>query len=128
MGIYDFLMENTIDNYLEKDVLVSTRFKDENGEILKFKIKTLASKEIAEIEKRAKQNGTLQTVLIIETACLEPNFKSVELQNKYGVYGAENLINKILLAGEIATLSDEILKLNGFGKTFEEVFVEAKKY
>lgn len=54
-----------------------------------------------------------------------PNLDDAELQNSYGVMGAEQLITTMLSAGEFEDYSTKVLEVNGF-QTGEEMVEEAK--
>ena len=57
---------------------------------------------------------------------VDPNFKDAEVVKKAGCMTPEQLVNKVLLAGEVATLVEEISALSGFDKDLEELREEAK--
>lgn len=127
MQISDFLVKNNVGNVLEKEVIVSDRFVDEEGNHIPFKIRNISPEELADIERLAKGNDTLANAHLVASCCIEPNFKEIELQNHYGVRSAVNLVDKVLLAGEIQNLSTSILKLSGYGKSFDILVENAKK-
>lgn len=52
--------------------------------------------------------------LIIQRACVVPDWNAKELLDKYGTHDATEVIKKRLLAGEIAKLSTEIMDISGF--------------
>ena len=128
MNITDFLKTNEVGNNFEAELTISNRFTDENGEFLKFKVRAFSSSELSDITRRTG-NGTVESSIeIVATATIEPNFKDIELQNKYGVHGATELVNKILLPGEMTALADEILRLSGYGFPIDKLVKEAKKH
>lgn len=127
MKISDFLINNNVGNQIEKEVIVSDRFKDENGDLIPFKIKSISADEISDIERRTNSSVD-RFVYYIEQGCIEPNFKNIELQNHYSLKSGFDLIKKVLLAGEIDKLATEILKLSGYFKNFDELLDEAKKH
>lgn len=55
-----------------------------------------------------------------------PNLNDAELQNSYGVMGAEALLKKMLKPGEYANLLSKVQEINGFNETFDEKVEEAK--
>ncbi len=128
MKISDFLINNNVGSVLEKDIIVSDRFTDEKGKNLPFKIRNISSRELADINRLVGENKYLADAHIVAKCCLEPNFKSVELQNHYGIMNDSELVEKVLLVGEINKLSTAILKLSGYGKSFDELTEEAKKH
>ena len=127
MQISDFLVKNNVGNVLEKEVIVSDRFVDEEGNHIPFKIRNISPEELADIERLAKGNDALASSHLVASCCIEPNFKEIELQNHYGVRRDVNLVDKVLLAGEIQNLATSILKLSGYGKSFDILVENAKK-
>lgn len=134
MTLQEFLNENSIEG-LEKEVIISPRFKDKNGTDLSFKIKAMSKSEFNELKKRATsidKNGravvneaVFSELCIIENT-ITPNFKDNESIKSLGCVNAAQYMNKVLLAGEAERLAGEILKLSGFGKNINELVKEAK--
>jgi hypothetical protein len=62
--------------------------------------------------------------LIIAEGCVSPDFSNPKLLEKYGATDAGDCVQKALLAGEIAKLSEKILEISGFADDdddFEDV-------
>ena len=110
----------------EKEVIISDRFRDEKNAPLPFKIRALRQEENDEITKRAtcsrKVNGQVQEIfdqvdyarrLAVE-ATIEPNFKSKEACEHFGVADPLLVPGKMLLAGEYSRLMRDISTLCGF--------------
>lgn len=55
-----------------------------------------------------------------------PNLNDAELQNSYGVMGADALLKKMLTPGEYAEYLAKIQEVNGFDVTLEDAVEEAK--
>ena len=55
-----------------------------------------------------------------------PNLNDAELQNSYGVMGADALLKTMLLPGEYADYLAKIQEVNGFDVTFDEKVDEIK--
>lgn len=127
MNINDFLIKNNVNSNVEKKVIVSNRFKNENGDIIPFKIRNVTTAEYSDILRLVGSNQMLGNVHLVARCCIEPNFNSVELQNHYRVKSGAESVEKVLLVGEIVNLADKILKLSGYGKNFDEFVQEAKK-
>lgn len=134
--LQEFLNLNPVDNVVN-EVIVSDRFKDENGSPLRFKIKAMTNAEFEEARKKAttiktKKGGSFdfdtrkfnETIIINHT--INPEFKDANSIQKMGCITPEQYLNKVLLAGEIAELANQIQTLSGFDKTFEEDIEEAK--
>ena len=129
----DFLVNNTVEN-LTEEVVISDRFKVD-GEILKFKIKAVTPDEFSDLQKQCTKIGKkgkmnfdskMFNEQLIVNYTVEPNFKEAEAIKKAGCITPEQLLNKTLLAGEVATLVEQISTLSGFDKDLEELREEAK--
>lgn len=82
-------------------------------------------------DKRTRQKQTetdtdLYNNRLIAACCVEPNFKDAALQEKYGVRGAEDLINRILNPGQYTDLLLAIQEINGFTDDVNDLREEAK--
>jgi len=101
-----------------------------------FTIKALTGEDIDKVRDQATtpvKNGKKMELkvneeevarLLIVKATVEPNFASKELLAHFGASDAGECVQKALLAGEVATLQNEILMLSGFDD--EEEIEEAK--
>src|SRR5690625_5143706 len=136
MSLQEFLNANPIDN-LTDEVAISDRFKDKEGKLLKFKIKAMNSDEFEDLRKKSMKvsAGKRRTVeldlkqfnnSIVIGFTLEPNFKDAESIKKIGCMTPEQYLDKVLLPGEIAELSNQIQQLSGFNKDMDELVDEAK--
>lgn len=117
-------------------IVISNRFKDESGEVVPFEIKALNEEETESLRKRAmiayrsktgvtesKLDAAKLTRLLVIAGTVRPDFRAKELCDAYGVIDPEQVLGKMLLAGEYAKLSDAILNLSGMG---DDVEIEAK--
>ncbi|GIO53888.1 phage tail assembly chaperone [Paenibacillus cineris] len=96
-----------------------------------FQIQALDGKTIHKIQeqcthytgKGAKREKVLDEeqfgALVIQRACLIPDWSARELTDKYG--SPTEAILGVLLAGEIAKLSSEILEISGFDSDEDEI-------
>ncbi|QTD43497.1 phage portal protein [Sporosarcina sp. Te-1] len=55
-----------------------------------------------------------------------PNLNDAELQNSYGVMGAEELVKTMLTPGEYADYAAKVQEVNGFNIPLDEAVEEAK--
>lgn len=129
-----FLNPIGLDN---KEVIISKRFV-EKGEPVPFIIKPLNQEEnkqlIKKFTKKEKKNGqvietfdrTGYMTAMVAAAVVFPDLRNAELQKAYGVLGEEQLLQKMLLMGEFATLSQEVQKLSGLDEDINEDIEEAK--
>ena len=139
MDLNAFFMEN-VETELTDEVVISKRFKDADGKLVPFKIQAITSTRDTQIKKQCekkelnKATGQLMITTdydeylarLVTECTVYPNFKSKELQDSWGVLGADQLINKMLLPGELTELSKQIQRLNGF-ETIESIKAEVKE-
>lgn len=133
-----FFAQNVQSNIVEEFV-VSERFKDENGKPIPWKLRAITEEENEEIRKASTvfvkgKGGTriLETkpeiyiAKIAVASVIFPNLKDEALQKSYGVIGAENLLKKMLLAGEYANLIQKVQEINGFDRDINDMVDEVK--
>lgn len=133
MSKFAAFMKRDLEN-LEKEYVISDRFVDENGNIIKFKLRPMptALEKILNKEcRKIKNDGTVEFDAeryeneITEACVVYPDLKDVELQDFYGVQSATDLLSEMLLLGEARKLQEAIQDINGI-KTFDEKVKEAK--
>lgn len=134
MSKFSAFLKTNVHREKTKKIYISDAFKDENGDLVPFVIRTLSATEEARIRKETTiemENGPdkLDTQkydsVLIPYCIVEPDLKSTELQNSYGVIGEYELLKEMLLAGELAQLYKEISEFNGF-KNYKQKVEEAK--
>lgn len=120
-----------------KEVIISDRFKDENGKPLPFKLRKIDSETSEALMKRCRRkervNGQIitevdnakYTKLLVLACVVSPNFKDSEMCDFYEVINPEDVPSRMLSIGEFSRLSDEIMKFNDFD-TPEEIENEVK--
>ena len=124
----------------EEQILVSKRFL-EDGEPVKWVVKPITSQQDEtlrkECTKRIPINGKRgqytqetdynQYLGRMAVACTKfPNLNDKELQDSYGVMGAEELLKTMLLPGEYAAYIERVQEICGFDTTLEDKIKEAK--
>lgn len=123
MSQYAAFMCGTAETIENKKVVISNRFKDENGNAVPFEIKALTAEENEELQRQcfvsvpvAGQRGQYTreldqfkytTMLLVESVVF-PNLNNAELQDSYKVKGAEALLRKMLYASEYNKLAEEV--------------------
>lgn len=134
----DFLLENADVISKEVEVPVSPRFKDKDGNLLKFKIRPMSGDEFGKYQKQCttlnvmgkKKETSFDSgkfnVLCIVNHCLDPNFKEAELLKGLAVQTPEQAVSKVLLAGEIVELGNQISRISGFDTDINEEIENAK--
>ena len=117
-----------------KEVVISDRFLDVDGEPIKWEIKSITAAENQRLRDQAQKitvgakkqqivkfdNAVYQTNLA--TKCVVfPDLNNVELQNSYHAMNAAELIGAMLTPAEFDDLVNEILLLCGFEDDNERV-------
>ena len=135
MDFKDFLMEDFQEvEAIEKDIKIGDKVR-------KMKFKPILATLGDEIRNKCKKtmfiknqkiteidNDKYIANLIIETTVI-PNFKTKELQDRWGVIGSEELLNAMnskMIDGEYAELSNTVTEVNGYDKGIQELIEEAK--
>lgn len=121
------------------EVVVSDRFKDENGKPIPWKIRAITEAENEQLRKAATQyvkgpggrrvpeiQPEVYMAKVVVSSVVFPDLKNAELQKSYGVIGAEDLLKKMLLSGEYARLVQAVQEINGFDKDINELVEEVK--
>ena len=139
MGSLEAFFAQNVEKDIVEEVIVSKRFKDKDGNPISWKIRAITEEENELIRKAAtkfvKGRGGQRTpeiqpevymAKVAAASVVFPDLKNAELQKSYGVLGAENLLKKMLLSGEYATLIEKVQEINGFDKDINEVVEEVK--
>lgn len=134
----DFLLENSDIINKEVEVAISPRFKDKDGNLLKFKIRPMSGDEFGKYQKQCTSitiNGRKKetnfdsgkfNLLCIVNHCIDPSFKDADLIKGLGVQTPEQAVSKVLLAGEIVELGSQISTISGFDTDINEEIEKAK--
>jgi hypothetical protein len=77
-------------------------------------------------QKNTETDQDLYNNRLIVACTVDPNFKDAELQAKYGVVGAEALIDALLKPGQFIDLLLAIQEINGFTDDINDLRDEAK--
>ncbi len=139
MSDLSLFFANSTAAYTEESVIVSSRFKDSEGNLVPWRIKTITEEENEEIRKYAtrytkgkhgtkvpEHNQEAYVGKLISESVVYPDLKNAELQKSYGVIGAEKLVKKMLFAGEYAKLVEKIQAINGFDVDVNEIVDDIK--
>ena len=110
----------------EKELVISKRFLDEQGNPAPFKIRSVSQEENEQITKASRRqrkiNGMVQEYLdsieygrrLVVTGTIMPDFRAKEMCEAYGTLDPMQVPGKMLTAGEFAALLDAISELSGF--------------
>lgn len=133
-----FFAQNVVSDTTE-EVVVSPRFKDQEGRPVAWKLRSMNEEENQECRKAATRkvkgkNGVYTPEIdaneymakLMTASVVFPDLKNTELQRSYGVLGAETLLRKMLLPGEFAALGERVQALNGFDTNINELVDEVK--
>lgn len=122
---------------------VSKSFVDEKGKPIKWEFAAISPERDEELKaectkrsmitqgKRKGQYNTdfdrfkYQRLLTVESIVF-PNLKNKELQDSYGVMGADELLGKMLTIGEIAEASKVASEVNGYDLELDDLVEEVK--
>ena len=134
----EFLVENSDIVGKEVEVPISPRFKDKDGNLLKFKIRPMTGDEFGKYQKQCTTinvNGRKKetsfdsgkfNLLCIVNHCVDPDFKEADFLKQLAVQTPEQAVSKTLLAGEIVELGNQISKISGFDVDINEEIEAAK--
>lgn len=84
-----------------------------------------AEEAVRAINRRARRAGGEQATeintdkflrLIVAKGVINPSFSHPEVLRKHGVHTAEEVVQKLLLPGEVAKISELIMELSGFNE------------
>jgi len=117
----------------------SARFLDEDSVPVEWEIRCVSSTEDEEIRRgavRQSDKGRRQTGFETDVALylgrlaarctVFPDLDNAELQDSYGVMGADNLLRAMLTPGEYAEYLRQVQKICGFDVPFDRLVDEAK--
>lgn len=116
----------------KKEIVISKRFRKEDGTPAPFIIRPISQEENDELirksTRRARVNGQLTEVLdstaygrrVVVAATVEPSFISEEMCKAYGTMDPLEVPGKMLLVGEYGKLSQAIMALSGLDDDPEE--------
>lgn len=123
MSKYTAFMTGAAEKIENKKVVISNRFKDENGKPIPWEIKALSADENDELQKRCMVNIPVPgqrgqftreldqikyTAMLLTESVVFPELTDAELQDNYGVRGADALLRKMLYTGEYNKLAQEV--------------------
>ena len=140
MSNFAAFMAGNANNVENVKYVVSKRFVD-NKKPIEWELKAIGSdldeairkectKKVPINGKRGQYTQETDTDKYIAKMCVNcivyPNLNDAELQDSYGVMGAEELLKKMLLPGEYTELKAKVMEVNGYDMSMEELVDEAK--
>lgn len=121
--------------------IVSKRFVDENKKPIEWEIACITSNEDEQLRKECTKripipgkrgqftmeiDSNLYVGKLAARCTVFPNLNDAELQNSYGVMGADSLLKTMLTPGEYADYLTKVQEVNGFDISFDEKVNEVK--
>ena len=115
-----------------QEVMISSRFRGEDGRPVPFKIHALTQEENARISRQSMRlvkggkrgekelDSEAYTNRIIVAATVEPDFSSEAMCKAYGTLDPAEVPGKMLYAGEYKRLMDAIMELSHFNDDLED--------
>lgn len=131
-----FMTPNTEET---REVIISDRFKDKDGKVVPFVIKSLSQAENEEIKRRTSVPMIEHNTIIgqkidsekygrelVLASVTTPNFRDSELCKFYATMDPLEVPSKMLRVGEYNRLVKAINDLNGLNDDFKVLEAEAK--
>ena len=135
-----FLAQNALKAENET-FIASKRFRDKSKNPMLWEIQAITSKDDEVLRKdctkRVPVTGkrgqytqetdyNLYLGRLAAKCTVFPNLNDKELQDSYGVMGADSLLKAMLTAGEYANYLEQVQAVNGFDVPMDELVSEAK--
>ncbi len=140
MSNLSYFLAGNVEKRENKKIVVSDRFKDENGKVVPWVIRPVSAEEDDLIRKQCtkrvpvvgKKNQFTQDfdankylAKLAATAVVYPDLNNAELQNSYKAMGAEQLVKLMLYKDEFDKLSEELVNETNT-EDMEDLVDEAK--
>jgi hypothetical protein len=133
------------DNVEESEVVeyvASPRFKDKEGNPLKWQLKAVSSEECTEIKKKCVKkvpipgkrgqytqdfDSTRYNTMMCAATVVYPDLNNAALQDSWGkktgtsIMSAEQLLNVMLIPGELDLLSAKVTEVNGYTNINDDI-------
>lgn len=93
------------------ELIVSERFCGADGQAAVWRIEPISAADVQAVYREGATPGGAG-LRLLAAAVSYPDLRSVELQDAYGVMGAEQLLLKLLSPGEFAKLEKAFVELN----------------
>lgn len=118
MSIIDLLLETDIEKLkVDNKEYEIKRLSKALGQKFVITCKPLNNEQINHIVETSKSDVDAKLIAIVEACRLEgKRFSDKQLMDKFNVMTPKDLINKLLLPGEVSELHSVISKLSGYGK------------
>lgn len=126
MSNLSYFLAGNAEKRENKKVVISTRFHDEKGNPILWEIRSISSAEDEAIRKTCIKNvpivgkrnqfrpdfdANTYIAKLVTASVVYPDLNDAELQNSYGVMGAEALVKAMLYNDEFDKLTDEVMSV-----------------
>lgn len=140
MDLSMFLAGNALQDENTKYV-ASKRFVNKDKKPMEWEIRSITSDEDEALRKASTKripvpgkrgqytqetDFNLYLGKLAAACTVFPNLDDAELQNSYGVMGADALLKRMLKAGEYADYITKVQEVNGFDEDMDDLVEEAK--
>lgn len=111
----------------------TTRIKDKEGNPVKWELRALSEDENEALKKecitiktdsRGRRHkdfdDTKYATKLLVASVVYPDLENQQLQDAWGVRGADRVLKKLLTAGEFTLLQDKALEVSGFKRPTDE--------
>lgn len=134
-------MAQNVEKAAIEERAVSERFKGEDGKAIKWQFGAVGGDTDAALRKECTRrvpvpmkkglmmpelDGNRYSLKLAIATIKFPDLNNVELQNSYGAMDAEQLLQKMLLPGELIKVKEIVQEVNGFDQSMDELVDEAK--
>lgn len=128
MSNFSAFMAENVEKIENKKVVVSKRFKDENGNPMTWEIQAITSDVHADLMKRAtvqvpvvgqrgqytrERDSEKFMAMFLAASVVYPDLNDAKLQDSYGVKTPHDLIKKMLYPVELGNLGEMVAELSG---------------
>lgn len=138
MSDFSVFMQPSVDEHVK--YVASKRFTDAKGKPVEWEIKSIDADLDERIRKdctkkvptgkRGQYTQEIDTDKYVGKLCVActvyPNLNDAELQDFYSVKSGEDLIKKLLRAGEYTDYKTKVMEVNGYDLSMDELVDEAK--
>lgn len=136
---FSAFMAQNVEKIENKKIVVSNRFKDENGNPIEWEIRAISQDENDALLKTSyvtlsvpgkpgavtrELDDSKYTGKMLSASVVYPDLNDAELQDSYGVKTPDALLKKMLIPGEMGVLAEAVA---GFNRRTEGDLVEEAK-
>lgn len=91
-----------------------------------FRLPTINDYQDAQAKAKNRQNEAMENKYLIYTCCVEPGLNNKELQDAYECKEPIDIVDKLFMIGEIASIAQILVDNAGFNNDYKTVVKKAK--